>query len=617
MKKLIVLIACLFAIPNLIAQTPQQNLDKYWFYRHRLKTKFMVSKNQNTIAGDLINGINIPASSRNTLIDPNISEGGYQKTLKWGDALKNIGYYMGVVATEYRLLKDAGQSTEETIQEIVNTLQTLERLDMRAEEYYEYIYFNYFDLSPCITLSVHCFERIERFNINRINFTDNPVNLNGFYIRDDVPGFHNNDLSPVFFENMSSVWGGSGYPEFLSTPYVDSDGAIPFSNEMSQDMVWNMLLGVALVKHLTADCPQTFTDALGETVTLKLWAKKIAYRTLKWMQQGSNWQIYNKVFGSHVKRGGSVVDLTPNAYLFAEAGNWITEKEWGTLHFGLNDIESLADPDKHPLPYDLLVSTPRKGTDLAKLTLSTICGKKYAASFNAVHTNIRKCAAYYNQYFTTNQNSIKYYAFEHFPLLYIVFHGFDSNYETDMASHYYFSYIERILNIAPTEGTWRVVNDVNGDGLFTYDDYPNVEWSTGNKLLTPLGVQYHYQHFHDASQQIPGEYNGLDFMLLNNLYWIVHKELMKKTKEIPENIYFGTNTPSGVYGYVFADKDCPDYPIPYRITANEITTSCKIVNGGELILRCNNLKIEDDFKIEAGATFRVEPNPYNSTVYDK
>ena len=69
-------------------QNPQQNLRKYWFCRNRLINDFM-------LVGDC-QGCSIPAKNRG---DAN------QITLKWSDATIDLGWYIGVLATEYKLLK--------------------------------------------------------------------------------------------------------------------------------------------------------------------------------------------------------------------------------------------------------------------------------------------------------------------------------------------------------------------------------------------------------------------------------------------------------------------------------------------------------------------------------
>jgi hypothetical protein len=43
---------------------------------------------------------------------------------------------MGMLATEYKLLKNEGKDTTKTLQELLYALKAIERLDTSAESYY-------------------------------------------------------------------------------------------------------------------------------------------------------------------------------------------------------------------------------------------------------------------------------------------------------------------------------------------------------------------------------------------------------------------------------------------------------------------------------------------------
>jgi hypothetical protein len=50
------------------------------------------------------------------------------------------GYYLGLLATEYRLLKDAGEDVSGVLNELYYALATINRLDLKAEEEIGLIY---------------------------------------------------------------------------------------------------------------------------------------------------------------------------------------------------------------------------------------------------------------------------------------------------------------------------------------------------------------------------------------------------------------------------------------------------------------------------------------------
>lgn len=134
-----------------MAQSPQENLQKYWRYRQRLRDKFMiVSPNVEEP------GVNIPAIQIdliNSIID-------------WGDGNENLSHYLSILTTEYRLLKNNGQDYKQTLTELIYAMCAIERLDVYSESY-------------------------ER------NGTFYSSDINGFFIRDDI--------NQTFFDKYKNV----------------------------------------------------------------------------------------------------------------------------------------------------------------------------------------------------------------------------------------------------------------------------------------------------------------------------------------------------------------------------------------------------------------------------
>jgi hypothetical protein len=121
------------------SQTPEDNLSKYWQYRNLFKKQFVfVGENP---------GEGIPFAT----LHPNedISwNGTWDRQLECfprpsgigaittGDATLQIGIYLGVLATEYALLKPLGYSTSGIEREIYHAIKAFERLDLGAEAYF-------------------------------------------------------------------------------------------------------------------------------------------------------------------------------------------------------------------------------------------------------------------------------------------------------------------------------------------------------------------------------------------------------------------------------------------------------------------------------------------------
>ncbi len=95
---------------------------KYWFYRYRLLSEFMVPGTMDS-CGTGAGGYHIPAQKS---FAPN------DYLISYSDETRSIGYYIGLMATEYRLLKNAGWDTSETEKELYYAMKAYERSDARS-----------------------------------------------------------------------------------------------------------------------------------------------------------------------------------------------------------------------------------------------------------------------------------------------------------------------------------------------------------------------------------------------------------------------------------------------------------------------------------------------------
>ncbi|PCJ67734.1 MAG: hypothetical protein COA58_00950 [Bacteroidetes bacterium] len=124
-QKLNILLLLLFITTGINSLAQEAELqDKYWNYRHRLRTEFTkIGKGA---------GHSIPAENR----DINKVCGNVPGKYQSGDATLNLGEYIAVLATEYKLLKDDNRDVTATANELYYALNAVQRLDLFAEEFF-------------------------------------------------------------------------------------------------------------------------------------------------------------------------------------------------------------------------------------------------------------------------------------------------------------------------------------------------------------------------------------------------------------------------------------------------------------------------------------------------
>ncbi len=240
------------------AQTTADNLEKYHALRARLLSEF-------TVVGEAP-GQSQPADVRDD------GEG----FIKWADSTIRLGWYLGVLATEHHLYTHpdlypgaAAVAPEATLDELYAALAALERLDRVADAAFP---------APCTQTEA----------------------LNGFFLRDDVPaGFH------------------QSFPP-LTTTYSDFVDPVLTNKEMSQDQVYHVLIGLALVKR--------FVPA-GVSVKgreLRPWAVEQARRIVEHVAK-DNWVIQNPACDRDVERGPAASGFSGGTRL---AIGFITDGEY-------------------------------------------------------------------------------------------------------------------------------------------------------------------------------------------------------------------------------------------------------------------------------------------------
>ena len=258
-KYILSVLLVIICVSNSFSQTSLSHEEKYNHYRIQLKQRFMYYTQDADIKGSHLPVELIKVDTKG------------KSTAYWADATWWQGHYIAMLALEYRNLQLQGRSTDSTLQELRWAVNTLKRLDIYAESYW--------------------------------NGRDT---LNGFFLRDDVPA-HLNTVMNV---------------DLIDSDYKSKLGdTTTLGNAPSQDQIWACYLGFALVVKLVDDEP------LRNDVTT------LARNFVRCMQSTSDkgrkeWEIHNPVTGQVIQKSGDIKWLQHGHVL---AGEYITGDN---LHFG-------------------------------------------------------------------------------------------------------------------------------------------------------------------------------------------------------------------------------------------------------------------------------------------
>jgi MYXO-CTERM domain-containing protein len=232
------------------ADTTEEDLAKYHRLRERLVTDFT------TVGSDP--GQSQPCPERN-------DAAGF---MKWGDGTIALGHYIGVLASEHYLLTnpgrfpgaDGGDPTriDRTLDELYHALEAMERLDLVADASF-----------PECTVA---------------------ESLNGFFIRDDVPS--------SFSEHFPGI----------TQIFSDFNDPILTNKEMSQDQVYHVQVGLALVVKLVP------ADVVVQDRALRAWAMEQAERIGRRLED-DDWNIRNPACDRPVDRGEQAQAFSPGESL--------------------------------------------------------------------------------------------------------------------------------------------------------------------------------------------------------------------------------------------------------------------------------------------------------------
>jgi len=486
-KILFGLLLLVFAVP-FYGQTQDDNLRKYWNYRDRLRKRFIV------VSENVMDyGVNIPASD--------IFYGQDKGYISWGDGNNNMSHYLSMLATELYLLKQNNQDYSQTLRELLYAMMALERLDTYSESNF-------------------------RWKVAHGSWVDSwqmktyvrPGDINGFLLRDDVS------------EGFWKKYGGH-FDVLKFESQLSARGNFPME-EMSQDVIEHTMEGLALVSKLVgtepvANIPCDWSDIYvvprlinlkivacdstayqhPTTVNFSLWAKDFVKRFIRYMQYDgtynvginlpiigrttlfkTHWILINPVTHKCVQEGSGNLSTYLGVSMISsgiiKAGEAITGENL-RLYPGLFSSALFKMAFKRP---DIFMLGKEDN-----LVRSLACNGNVLG--NKTYSILRKLRDTYNPY-----NKEQALINEHLPLMCLTLHKSDRSdlkldrnvYNSEKALY------EQLLNSAPDSGPSSNCGVRN--------------WTSTSRCLWPNNL--------GRNSDSHTEYNGLDYMMLHNLYYI-------------------------------------------------------------------------------------------------
>lgn len=451
-----------------------QNEDKYWHYRFRL-----YGNNSPTYPGFMRPGTgmgeNLPFNAlmpaTNCFTDYilnvrhcNVADSlGPMGNIQINDATTDLGYLIAVLATEYALLSQTDQSTDSVVHELWLALKAFDRLDAGAEEWYP--------------------------GANRV--------LDGFFLRDDVPGDFPTDPVTGDFRIPHPDPEVPGY-SCVSSAWSCGANDVDDGTFCSQDQMIYLLTGFALVDKFVPSS-ESYNGQF-----LRVMARQAVHRMVKHLRD-HEWTIRAPDGTTPpAQYGGSA---TTFSFKFAETADLLTENQY----FGPTYQDEFSEGQGASLWFlaEEFFETQPVINRAMILTLASITHNWDAEE------HAEKSISSDMEIFALMQSVL---------------------YEEEMGDVRLRFTLQKFIDAAPYGGP-----------CHNYPGCKNVNgWRTANRWLHP-------NHRNGNPNLGPAAFNGLDFMLLYNLF-----ELYKIQQEI-EDEPCPEEEPKPVYA-----TEISVFPVPFK-----------------------------------------------------
>lgn len=567
-KSLVLITSFLF--PGYIfCQNEKTNHQKYWWLRKRLTETFLHIGDK---PGESLPGGRLYTSSDGL------------NHLEFADCTIHLGWYLGVLATENFLLRMHGKSTTQNENELYYALKAFERLDRVSN-----VLWSYWDGQDLDSEDIFWENSQAQYDIvNEQWLPKFPVSTtpDGFFVREDVPPGLETKLKGV-----DRVIGASHMVGPVWMTYGYKDG------EMSQDQAIGMLMGLSFVNRYvnpSATVSGTHLKSYAQTLTVRM----VNYMRSPSLNHSTQWSITNPQRGyQKVKRGEDASALSyPIAWT---ANNIVHDKSYYGLPIIFQTIQDVAPPNFN---------------NALSITL---------------HPVLRTLRHFPFYDYLGTRDHVNYYMF--------LTLASTSNLWKDPGAPNGVSYIKQrtspaeqlgwiiypLVNHAlyPSSGSPYNINDVVPDldvypceaayNFFSTSGGWSSRWISTNRFQASNGHYEGNPNAH-ANSHFPGRFNGLDYMLLYNLYRITYAgQIGFHAYESPSDLWLADTYPATPGGEgstgnplrIYALNSIHSYSLANSVPGVPVQTAEVEYAAGERIVLLNG------FKAHAGAKFRAYISP--------
>jgi hypothetical protein len=413
--------------------------------------------------------------------------------LEFGDATIHLGWYLSVLATEHHLLRKYNKPTQENEKELYYALHALERLDVNSNIAWSY--------------GQHLVKENAVYDtINEKWIAKYPVSLkpDGFLIRDDVPPYFYRKLVGV--ENITSDFTDHQNPNIFTTYHLGS--------EESKDQLISILFGLFFV-HRFVDERAEFNGQLIKKYNKIITKRIVDFVRYEKLNHTGSWKISNPEKGGENPRMG--YDPILFAYPLAIMGNEIVYNKKFSTHPFVQSLKERIKPNYHSissiLTKQIFVQLRNSKVFLDKnddwhinyYMIFMLASVSNAWGYNLAYDH--NCAEILEQRCSDEESK----GWLIYPLInYVLYPDGEIPYDKE--------YVERELALYPENGSYNYFN-TPGDSLGKYTPH----WFSSNRFQSSNG-HYEGKKDVDCNSYFNGKFNGLDYMMLYNLYRIIYTD---------------------------------------------------------------------------------------------